>query len=1295
MARVGASQVFFNVVAQWNTEKLISDTRTASNVMQAVLVDSFEAVLKPIDDMNLLLDQAFEAMRAITEATQLAAVEFDKFYGDVPKGSNEIEHLTDRLTTLGEKYAVMGDEAILAGARAAQVGTLIGRQNVDILVDQANVLSQISDFDAPAAMKSLIALQQQTNALYGDMTRDDFNALTFSEQRMMLEENLMAMNNTLNTVANNSVALESDLVESMRNFAAQGHLVGDSFAEMAAMSAVLLEAGEEQGASGRALRMMYARLGGDISGARTKMEQMNVAILDENGNMKSMTEIMTALHEQGFSELSAARKQEIAQIVAGNRHYVRFLKLMENHGRFTELAALGEEGLAVATEQAETAMENLANQLLKVEAESENARAALGERMLPTMIGMEEATRDTLLALDGMASAFGSMFGEEGGEKVAKGLGRMVGGFRQMQGFVKFGLTIRSLSIASEMYQSVQRSLQDILVANENLHSKTATYLRFGEKANTAQQTLTKRIRFQHQEIAKILEHKRTIQTQLKVAEQARTPILDAQKRVIEATEMVEQKSIEHSVAQQRMKAQYLTILKRVNSEVMLEAEGMSNLGNAMQEIYGTGKATVKRDALLRQTQVDIEMTKRLTQSQKEAMVVQHERGRTQHIVMQRLKSFNELTRAFTFEQMDSNQKTRTNARLLKMSKQEVDALSAGMTQFAKRQELTKTGFIDTNNLMNIYAKVLRTNKVEGLELEQSLIKQAKAFGMTDASARNYVQGMDLTARITGFTQQEFEGLMRAMRDLLGEHMHFDQILKTMAHGGTFHSVAQALHTVTQELNDAENETFDATVAMMDLEKALTDAGFGASEYARLLRELQQSELKDAEARKELDRLTKMMTMDQELLNAAMEEYDIQMQEVQQRQMNLSANVNRQMGAVTFGLSNMLGTALFAMGKSEAAMGSIIMFAGSMIPAIKQTSKALGLMITDFGQMEKAARRATMASAGLNAVLMLGVAAIGAYTVANQKRNESLRESSEVAKQAAAHAQDILSADTKVTSNEGLVGALGLTTKSFGELNGDLPEIQRNIAILEGAMGDLSAANLASAQAALTNLRALEALNTEGSAMLDKQAFEDAAEALGSGTGEAFRTMFSKNFFGTGDKQVQELMDLTGTEKGVGGYLDATLQNLMDGLVEQMRDGTKLTAEQLELLPKVFTKANAELLTEMNGLVITTLDGEVALSNLADSGINASGSIGTLTDDLANANRELHEFGDAKEELFFGGKFGNVTGSLYKQVVQKGVESLYVTNEVIMTNNFNGFFNEEEAARRIINVLNRHLEGQV
>ena len=47
MTRVGASQVFFNVVAGFNARKLIHDHRTVMNVMRAVTLDSFEAMLCP------------------------------------------------------------------------------------------------------------------------------------------------------------------------------------------------------------------------------------------------------------------------------------------------------------------------------------------------------------------------------------------------------------------------------------------------------------------------------------------------------------------------------------------------------------------------------------------------------------------------------------------------------------------------------------------------------------------------------------------------------------------------------------------------------------------------------------------------------------------------------------------------------------------------------------------------------------------------------------------------------------------------------------------------------------------------------------------------------------------------------------------------------------------------------------------------------------------------------------------------------------------------------------------------
>ena len=45
MTRVGASRIFFDVVAQWQADKLLYDVETSANVMRAVLLDSFDAAL--------------------------------------------------------------------------------------------------------------------------------------------------------------------------------------------------------------------------------------------------------------------------------------------------------------------------------------------------------------------------------------------------------------------------------------------------------------------------------------------------------------------------------------------------------------------------------------------------------------------------------------------------------------------------------------------------------------------------------------------------------------------------------------------------------------------------------------------------------------------------------------------------------------------------------------------------------------------------------------------------------------------------------------------------------------------------------------------------------------------------------------------------------------------------------------------------------------------------------------------------------------------------------------------------
>jgi hypothetical protein len=119
-----------------------------------------------------------------------------------------------------------------------------------------------------------------------------------------------------------------------------------------------------------------------------------------------------------------------------------------------------------------------------------------------------------------------------------------------------------------------------------------------------------------------------------------------------------------------------------------------------------------------------------------------------------------------------------------------------------------------------------------------------------------------------------------------------------------------------------------------------------------------------------------------------------------------------------------------------------------------------------------------------------------------------------------------------------------------------------------------------------------------------------------------------------------------------------------------------------------YHKNAIELLRDMNKLVIT---GDEATMVMARFDAELEGNLdnmGDMSDGIKNLTDELYNFSDAREELFFGGKYGNITGSLYKQVVTQGVGVLYNKQEVIVSNVFHGFFNEKEAGDRI----SRHVE---
>ena len=636
MTRIGASQAFFNIVAQFNAEKLIRDTRSLNTVMKAVALDTFEAILKPIDDIFASIDAGLDAVRDLGMAMGDASVEFEKFYGN----SGGLENVKDNLIEIGEAYAMVGTEALAAGSRA-QVANLIGRQNVDLLVEQAAILAEISDLTLEEAQRGMIKLNQQAGILYGERTRQEIMSLSVGEQRLILTENSARALDTLNTIANRSVALEGDLVKTMTNFAAAAHLAGDSFEFMAASSAVLLEAGEEQGTAGRALRMVYARLGGDINGARSELESMGLVLTEENGQMKTMQEVLEELHSKGWDKLNPAVKQNIAQTVAGNRHYVRFIKLMENYERVVDLTADGMLGLDSASKQAETALQSNVRALQKVEAEVENAKAAIGEGLTPMMTGAAEAERDFLQATEMLTDGLGG-FG--------KFIGRGMGTFKVTEGFIKMGLAIQSIGIGLDMFSSVQRSLNGIEVAMANLHSKQAAYLDYGVTATERQKTLAQGMLFEQQKLNAVNKEAQIIKGETAVL-QKQIADIDAQ-RLPKAERMKllfeENKKTYHEIralgAERRITEKDIdsTYHKR-SGRLAYENQMTKELLKTQKEIYMFKEGS--EDAYMRQMLADFDSTREFSQDEIDTLKDKNELFRQQHTILQQIKAENEVVR--------------------------------------------------------------------------------------------------------------------------------------------------------------------------------------------------------------------------------------------------------------------------------------------------------------------------------------------------------------------------------------------------------------------------------------------------------------------------------------------------------------------------------------------------------------------------------------------------------------------------------------------------------------------------
>ena len=444
--RAGASRIFFDIVGTMQAEKLIKDSKANATIMEALYLDALAGIQEGFMELGSGFSAMADDVMPIGKEIGEAARQFEKFVS----AGEDIDELNAQVIEIGNSFGFSADQAFDAAAKMAQLAGVLGAGSTATGTEVGMAFGMISGMSTEAAMQRMINLNQQT----GFMTENINENTTATLRNMQIRENSFRIMDQLNSIENTSVATMSQLTFVMNQFASQANLTGESIAAMAAMSAVLIESGEEQGKAGRALRMVYARLGADTAGARKAIEDLGIAVIDsETGAMRPLSEILIEVQDQ-YQGMTGQQKQNLAQTIAGNVHYTRLIKLLENTSRMQDLHTDALERAFPAQEEIDRLQQSNLFTLEQMEAKLKDAKGALAEELMPAMTDSAKVQMvffDTMAQAAGRDGAIGS---------ITRGFFRMSEMMRTVVGpFAQQILSVMHLRIATETLNHVKRAM--------------------------------------------------------------------------------------------------------------------------------------------------------------------------------------------------------------------------------------------------------------------------------------------------------------------------------------------------------------------------------------------------------------------------------------------------------------------------------------------------------------------------------------------------------------------------------------------------------------------------------------------------------------------------------------------------------------------------------------------------------------------------------------------------------------------------------------------------------------------
>ena len=1229
--RQGASRVFFDVMIRYQTARLIKDVKAQQVMLRAATLDTLSGIGDSMQGLVDITNAWTSQMVTLGIETGLARVEFEKFFS-VMEDARMVE---DQIISMGAGYGFGAEEALSAGARMAQLSTMFGPEAVPMGTQLGMTFGMIGGMGNEEAMKKMIQLQQQTNFMMGDFNQQQFSVLEAGQKLKIMHEETIRVMDALNSVENTSVAIMSQITDVMNNFAAQASLTGESIESMAAQSALLIEAGEEQGKAGRALRMIYARLGGNISGAADTLGQY-VDVMDESTNtMRPLSEIMADLAPQ-WEAFSAAEKQAIAQSVSGNRHYVRFIKLMENHDRLLNLQKNAYDRLFPAEEERNRKLEDTAMRIKIINTEMENQDRILSERLMPAFekqLSLRLAYKEVITSLinqesRGIAGIVGSL--ASAAIQLSEYMRIWSGFFNVYTGILSakialqgYSLVMKSMIAPLEQFYNMQNNARDINIQMTQHEIYQAHVLNTVEDVRAANK----------EKIAKLTQNTAALSQTLVAAEEKRDAML---KKIAESKEIIKNKgyadlSVAQSV-QEREEAHLTQLRNRIELErtsSMLKADGRS------QQMLNNDLA--RQETILLHEQRDLE---------KMILAIRAVRDNPASTKMTKA-GITEIILALGNQKMKEEELMALKKEQLVQKFFELGLDEAVVTQAESNMDLTAKRIAQLMTLMEV-EELERQAKLATAEA-QKLVSQELQIGMEIAENLTITQSM-----LTMSEEQLQEALMQ---EFLALGFVNDERTKSVAL-----QAAQRVETFRAAKGSREGakEMSNLSGKMMAFNTSMMASSFLLSQFG------------SDTFKAKLQVMTMMATMGGMVVEMAKFA----------KETIKGANALR-----TFQMYSLAGTGLVVV---------MALLANKIMPKVAEEAK----------EIEDSMSSVALSFERINALYQESIDM--SYADVQQEIND-LR------------AEDLALAESMKNADEDM-------RQAYQERRDDIAiEIGENSRLLEIKRAQSQADTILNENnrerieqmLTLARLPGFGEEKIEGDFLYDlfgqeniTQRTQENREALD----DYFMTLRDSVQTGLIDAdKLFEGADMTyGRNEQIMNFLtgDMTPEEIEQQLSDWWSSGLGYSGAE-PFYEQIFAGDSAVMDRLTNNMSKSvTSEWQETMDYIVDSGATGFDAVAILIESAMSFDNQaivtgieepirravglMQDFENTRDELFFGGRTAALTGSLYRQVIQQGVGTLYNHQEVIVssTNNFHGFFSIDEAAKKIGDAIDAHLEGR-